>query len=260
MRARWLKPEFFTDKKIGQLDPVTALVFQALWCWADDGGTAQADPEVIKAQVFYRWSAVTVPGITGALHTLSALGRVTVYRVGDEAFARIWNWERHQAVHKPSKFRYPKPEHELIRNSAALVPESPVTSVEIPTARIPDSQTPRVPLSRERKKPRHEVVKASWLAPYCAVWEAKHGAGSFETVAGQAAKALAPLVKAKTDPAMIATYLRSYLDQTEPKYQSLTKFAQTFAQWAPSDPATWVVDGVMSDEFERMTRPAGYRP
>ena len=44
MRARWLKPEFFTDKKIGQLDPVTALVYQALWCWADDGGTAQADP------------------------------------------------------------------------------------------------------------------------------------------------------------------------------------------------------------------------
>ncbi len=114
--------------------------------------------------------------------------------------------------------------------------------------------------SRARKKPRLEVVRASWLAPYCAVWEAKHGAGSFETVAGQAAKALAPLVKAKTDPATIATYLRSYLDQTEPKYQSLTKFAQTFAQWAPSDPATWVVDGVMSDEFERMTRPAGYRP
>ena len=108
MRARWLKPEFFTDKKIGQLDPVTALVYQALWCWADDGGTAQADPDVIKAQAFYRWSAVTLPGITGALRGLSELGRIRVYMVGDDLYAKIANWDRHQSVHKPSKFRYPQ--------------------------------------------------------------------------------------------------------------------------------------------------------
>jgi hypothetical protein len=44
MRARWLKPEFFTDKKIATLDPTTALVYEALWCWADDGGVCNATP------------------------------------------------------------------------------------------------------------------------------------------------------------------------------------------------------------------------
>lgn len=107
MRARWLKPEFFTDKKMAEMGPVAALVFQALWVIADDGGTAKSDPETLKSQVFYRWSAVTVPGVSTAFLELARSGRIIRYRVGDDEYVKIVNWDRHQNVHKPGKFRHP---------------------------------------------------------------------------------------------------------------------------------------------------------
>jgi hypothetical protein len=88
MRARWLKPEFFADKKIAQLGPVAALVYEALWCMADDGGTAPCDADTVKAQMFYRWSAVGVPEITEALRHLSDAGRIVCYQVGDDTYSR----------------------------------------------------------------------------------------------------------------------------------------------------------------------------
>lgn len=163
MRARWLKPEFFTDKKIAQLDPTTALVYQALWCWADDGGTVQADPDLLKAHIFYRWSAVTVRTITGALQTLSALGRIELYRVGDDLYANIRNWKKHQSVHKPSKFRHPQISQGVRVDGASLLPECPGTSVEIPTARVLDSYNPRVLDSRA--EPREESDSSAADSP-----------------------------------------------------------------------------------------------
>lgn len=136
-RARWLKPEFFTDKKVAQMSPVTALVYQALWCWADDGGTAQADPDVIKAQSFYRWNNIGVPEISEALRHLSGTRTITLYTVGDDQYAVIRNWSKHQSVHKPSKFRYPKQDHTVTPNSEALLPHHPGTSAEIPTSYNP---------------------------------------------------------------------------------------------------------------------------
>ena len=108
MRGRWVKPEFFTDRKIADLGPVAALVYQALWCLADDGGTAPADPEIVHGALFSRWSAVGVPEITGALQALSEAVRIECYSVGDDTYAIIKKWSAHQQIHKPSKFRYPK--------------------------------------------------------------------------------------------------------------------------------------------------------
>ena len=150
MRARWLKPEFFTDKKIAALGPWAALVYQALWCMADDGGTAQCDPEWVYSQMFYWWgtSAALVPEIAGAVQHLVQSGRIACYTVGDETYARIINWTKHQLVHKPSKFRYPKPLLET-------VPHSPGTSEGDSAALLPASPHPRHPLTtrRERRAP-----------------------------------------------------------------------------------------------------------
>jgi len=143
MRARWLKPEFFTDKKVAALGPIAALVFQALWCMADDGGTAPCDADTVKAQMFYRWSAVGVPEITGALHALAGAGRIVRYVVGDDTYCTIPTWETHQQVHKPSKFRNPH----ISQGVAVGVPEQCGTSeAPLPASPPPrhlDSQTPR---------------------------------------------------------------------------------------------------------------------
>lgn len=145
MRARWLKPEFFTDKKVAALGPIAALVYQALWCMADDGGTAQCDADTVKAQMFYRWSAVGVPEISEALHALSAVGRIVRYAVGDDTFCTIPTWAEHQQVHKPSKFRHPP----MSQGVALEVPgECGTGASPLPASPPPrhlDSQTPRHP-------------------------------------------------------------------------------------------------------------------
>jgi hypothetical protein len=139
MRARWLKPEFFTDKKIATLDPSTALVYQALWCWADDGGVCQCDPDWLKAQVFFRWDFYTVDVISAALRTLYDLKVILVYRAGDDYFAEIRHWKRHQSVHKPAKFRHPRPDEQLTLSTPVDAP----FIAGAPPAPVPGSPPPR---------------------------------------------------------------------------------------------------------------------
>src|SRR4051812_32786917 len=109
MRARNLKPEFFNDKKIGKLGPIIALVYQALWCMADDGGTALCNSEIVKGQMFMYWPAVGLPEISEALTQLAAAGRIKRYAIGDNEYASIITFDKHQSVHNPSQFRHPRP-------------------------------------------------------------------------------------------------------------------------------------------------------
>lgn len=107
-RQRALKPEFFRDKKIAALGARTALVYQALWLIADDGGVAKADPDLLKGEMFVRWSEITPGVLTECLQSLSEAGRVRLYVVGDDLFAEIPKLLDHQVISHPSKFRYPR--------------------------------------------------------------------------------------------------------------------------------------------------------
>jgi len=53
VRARWLKPEFFRDRKMAALGVGPALLYAALWVSADDGGVAPCDPDRLKGELFY---------------------------------------------------------------------------------------------------------------------------------------------------------------------------------------------------------------
>lgn len=140
MRARWLKPDFFRDKKIAEMGPVAALVYQSLWCLADDVGVAPCEPERIKGEMFVWWSAVGVPEISGALRHLSGKKILTIYKAGDDVFCRLANFKKHQPIHKPSKHRNPSTGQPLTWDSEGAVPEIPGDS-EAP----PVNSTPRNP-------------------------------------------------------------------------------------------------------------------
>lgn len=107
-RQRALKPEFFRDKKIARLGAQAALVYQALWIMADDGGVANADPEIVKGEMFQRWSDMTTGVLTECLQRLSDARRIRLYAVGDDLFAEVPTLLKHQTINHPSKFRYPR--------------------------------------------------------------------------------------------------------------------------------------------------------
>lgn len=140
MRARWLKPEFFRDRRMGRIadehsmGPV--LLYQALWVLADDGGVAPADPDRIKGELFFAWPSVDVEDIAEWLGVLEREARIHRYRVGDDSYCELPKLLEHQSIHKPSAFRFPR-RSEDSGTSAAPVPESPGTP------HILDTKTPR---------------------------------------------------------------------------------------------------------------------
>jgi hypothetical protein len=157
MRARWLKPEFFTDKKIGPLGMAAALVFEALWCVADDGGAAECEPVLLKGQMFMRWEEITVDAIETALTALAAAGLIQRYGSGDREFALIKSWKKNQPVHNPSQFRHPRPQQQVTESAANGLPQdsgrgeavgSPSSHpiyLDSSTPQHPESSTPDTP-------------------------------------------------------------------------------------------------------------------
>jgi hypothetical protein len=229
MRARWLKPEFFTDKKIASLGPIVALVYEALWCMADDGGTAPCDADTVKAQMFYRWSAVGVPEISGALTELSCAGMIVRYTVGDDTFCAIKSWKKHQQVHKPSKFRHPP----MSQGVAVAVPEEcrtvPAPLPASPPPRHLDTQTPRHPAKGAEPAPRTITVKKPrpampWMGRMREAWTLG------DLLPGDATL-LAPIVGAVGEDETVER-LTNYCATADPEWASVRAFVSKHATHA----------------------------
>jgi hypothetical protein len=101
-RIRSIKPEFWTDEKIVELDFVERLLFIGLWNFADDQGYLDYSPKRIKMQIFPGDNVDVVEGLK-KLHEVSLI----------EAFdgprgVVLWitHWMKHQRVSNPAKPRF----------------------------------------------------------------------------------------------------------------------------------------------------------
>ena len=50
-KGRHLKPQFFTDKNIVTLSPLARLLYQGLWCYAEDCGHLDDEPIELKMRI-----------------------------------------------------------------------------------------------------------------------------------------------------------------------------------------------------------------
>lgn len=104
-KARWLKPEFFTDSRTSQLTDSAALVFQALWTEADDGGVVPGNPRVVFGRCFITRTGWTIEKVTDALDELVNLGLIQRGTYHDETWLLIPNLMKNQGM-PPKKWRY----------------------------------------------------------------------------------------------------------------------------------------------------------
>lgn len=88
-KARWLKPEFFTDARLSQVSDQAALLYPALWVEADDGGVAPGDPRIIYGRRFITRPGWTVETVATALEELRTIG---VVRCFSEESGERWVW------------------------------------------------------------------------------------------------------------------------------------------------------------------------
>ncbi len=251
-RGRWLKPEFFRDRKMAELGPIGAIVYQAVWVIADDGGVAPCDIDQLKGEMFFAWSVIGVPEVRESLRRLFALSRVKFFQAGDELFCQIINWDKHQQIHKPSQFRYRDHYAKQGKEFREVEPEwcstSGETAQQSPPPRLLDTKTTR----HSRNKRHHDKTcraetapqadrgathqKAagpeSWLKPYWEAWVSAYGGNPS---GGQLARFLKQLHD-RHGPDKTLKNWQNYVASTEAPYASPSKFATTFGSWSKPRP------------------------
>lgn len=100
MRIRTLKPEFWKNEHLARLPDSTRLLAIGLLNYADDEGYFNANPSLIKADIFpFLESSKTIPiGIT----ELSNIGYLKLYNATDgRTYGHIVKFTEHQWLTKP---------------------------------------------------------------------------------------------------------------------------------------------------------------
>ena len=106
-RARNIKPAFFANEDLAEIDPIGRLLFIGLWTLADRDGRLEDRPKRIKGELFPYDNC----DINALLDDLQKYGFILRYGVDGGKYIQIVNFSKHQNPHpkEPSK-DFPMPE------------------------------------------------------------------------------------------------------------------------------------------------------
>lgn len=104
-RIRSIKPDFWTDEKIVELEPFSRLLFIGLWNFADDEGRMVCSPKRIKMQILPADSA-EIPRLLGDLERAGLIQRYVVEGI---EYLQVCNFTKHQKVDKRHPSKLPPP-------------------------------------------------------------------------------------------------------------------------------------------------------
>lgn len=126
-RMRTIKPGFFLNEALADLQPLARILFTGLWCIADRAGRLEDRPRTIKVQ--------TLPfddcDVDALLDDLAIAGFITRYTVGGKRFIQVDNFAKHQCPNiKEPPSTIPEPDESL-----------PVTSRNVKTSGGYDAST-----------------------------------------------------------------------------------------------------------------------
>lgn len=108
-RTRSIKPGFFDNDILGDLPPLTRLLFIGLWCIADREGRLEDRPKRIK-KALLGYDDVDTDAVDEMLAALHSAGFIYRYRIQGEEYIQIVNFSKHQNPHvkeKPSEILPP---------------------------------------------------------------------------------------------------------------------------------------------------------
>lgn len=150
-RARNIKPGFFSNDELADIQPLGRLLFIGLWTIADREGRMEDRPRRIKAEIL-PYDDCDVDALLSDLHKH---GFILRYEVCGERFIQVVNFVKHQNPHvKESASAIPAPgEHHTspVQESDKEQPE-PEQAGLIPDSgfRIPDSGLSDSPMAESR--------------------------------------------------------------------------------------------------------------
>lgn len=95
-RARNIKPSFFTNDELSELEPLARLLFIGMWTIADYKGCFEYKPKRVKVQLLpYDDCDVDQLAIN-----LDKSGFISIYSVHDQLYVKVLNFDKHQNPHK----------------------------------------------------------------------------------------------------------------------------------------------------------------
>ena len=97
-RSRNIKPTFFSNEYLGELDPLARLLFAGLWCQADREGRLQDRPKRLKIDVL-PYDDCDVDQLLDSLAE-SKGDFIKRYTVDGNKYIQINNFSKHQNPHK----------------------------------------------------------------------------------------------------------------------------------------------------------------
>lgn len=177
-RIRTIKPEFFLDDELAELEPLSRILFIGLWCLADKAGRLEDKPNRIKIQILPYDNA----NVDNFLDDLHDAGFIVRYQVDGKKYIQIRTFAEHQRPHHTEKESvYPPPNREItvkepLNNGYAPVGkerkgkerniEKPNPNPKTPVDNSTMEQLPEKPaLSEKPKDPEPEDVKFSDFDP-----------------------------------------------------------------------------------------------
>lgn len=127
-RSRNIKPGFFSNELLAELDFATRLLFIGLWTEADREGRLEDRPRRLKMALF---PADNVD-ISSMLDDLDHLGFIKRYAVGELQAIQIVNWAKHQNPH--------------VKEAKSVIPAMPILEAspgesDASTMQAPDSHS-----------------------------------------------------------------------------------------------------------------------
>lgn len=115
-RSRNIKPGFFCNEVLAEMDFATRLLFIGLWTEADRDGKLEDRPKKIKMALFPD-DSVDVDSMLNVLHVGDLITR---YSVGALKVIKINAWAKHQSPHHTEKKSILPDNHESQVNNATL--------------------------------------------------------------------------------------------------------------------------------------------
>lgn len=106
-RMRTIKPSFFTDDELGELQPLARLLYAGLWCHADRKGRLEDRPKRLKVEVL----PYDECDVDALLAELAAHGFILRYEVAGARYIAIPTFGKHQNPH--------------IKEQASTIPDPP---------------------------------------------------------------------------------------------------------------------------------------
>ncbi len=279
-RTRSIKPGFFDNDIIGDLPPLTRLLFIGLWCIADREGRLQDRPRRIK-KALLGYDDVDADGVDKMLQALHDAGFIYRYTVDGEQYIHVVNFSKHQNPHikeKPSEIPPPPSESLTVEMAGGAGSEKPVHHSTTPDDTEDEQSTIQAPDLHQTNTEQAAPITVN-LSPYTGNLSPTTGnpqGGETEGPGGKPSEPKKPILERRFEEFWKAYPKKVGKKAAESSWKKIKPDAELHdrimtaigrarvtEQWQREggryipNPATWLNQGRWDDEYEEVTQPYG---